>query len=101
MYYFIAENPSAELVEISIEGVKKIIEINKKGALPETFEEYIVDHPISELNFKDAAGQDSINRFDKKKNKRRKGGRKKINKNKRVPQTKIKSNTKEKQKKDA
>ena len=98
MYYFVAESPSADLIEISIEGVKKIIEINKKGDLPETFEDFIVDHPVSELNFKDASGQDNITRFDKKKKKRRKGGNFKSQKSKRNQKTKTKSQTKQKQK---
>ena len=90
MYYFVAESPSADLIEISIEGVKKIIEINKKGDLPETFEDFIVDHPVSELNFKYASGQDNITRFDKKKKKRRKGGNFKSQKSKRNQKTKTK-----------
>ncbi|MAW21454.1 MAG: hypothetical protein CMD16_03555 [Flavobacteriales bacterium] len=101
MYYFVPENPSAELLEISTEGVKKIIEINKKGGVPETFDEFIVDQSSSELNFKDATGQDNINRFDKKKNNRRKGGKFKSKKNKQIQKTRIKSKAKEKQKKDA
>jgi len=79
MYYFNPQNSSSELLEIPIEGVSKIIEINKKGELPQDFDKFILDKNVVEVNFKDAMGQDNINRFDKKKKtkpkfkKRRKG----------------------------
>lgn len=75
MFYFNPEDPTAELLEITLEGVKQIIELNKKGETPESFDRFVVESINNEARFQDAVGQDNINRFDRrsvKKNKRSK-----------------------------
>ena len=69
MYYFNSESYS-DLIELPIEGVKQIIELNKKGGAPVSFDEFTIDEEVDEVSFEDAMEQDNIDRFDKKKDKR-------------------------------
>ena len=81
MFYINPEDPTSELLEISTEGVKQIISRNKKGDVPESFDEYSLQEPVGEPVFEDVVGQDKINRFDHKKSKKR-GKQKKTKKTK-------------------
>ena len=96
MYYLNPDNPTPELLEINIEGVKQIINLNKKGKIPESFDQFTTEEVIAEPSFEDGTGQDNINRFDNKnakKNRKRKD---------RFKKRKIKLNKKQKNnKKDA
>ena len=58
----------------------QIIEDNKKGKRPKSFEDFVVDIDVDD--FKNAVGQGNINRFDSKKTikKRKKQEKKKKNK---------------------
>jgi cell fate regulator YaaT (PSP1 superfamily) len=67
MYYFNVNNPTSELLELPVASVQKILELNKKGEIPENFDSYIKNQNEREVSFEDATGQDNINRFDKKK----------------------------------
>lgn len=84
MYYFNVNNPTSELLEMPVASVKKILELNKKGEIPEDFDSFIKNQTQSEVSFEDAMGQDNINRFDKnqKKNKKRPERRANFKKNK-------------------
>jgi cell fate regulator YaaT (PSP1 superfamily) len=64
MFYFNSDDPHSELLEITTDGVKQIIDLNKKGDIPESFEQFKSDETILETSFEDAMGQDNINRFD-------------------------------------
>ena len=66
IYYFYTDVPG-EMIEIGIEDVNSIIELNKQGKLPEKLEDYVIIEEQKEVAFQNATGQDSINRFDKKK----------------------------------
>ena len=68
MFYYNPKNPS-ELMEFNKEKVHKIIELNNQGKAPSNFNEYINKEERMDLVFEDAAGQDNISRFDKKKKK--------------------------------
>ena len=82
MFYFNADAPTSELIEININGVREIIELNKKGKIPESFDEFKSENPIVEMGFEDAMGQDNITRFDNKKlKKKRRNTRRKPKKN--------------------
>lgn len=72
MYYFNVNNPTSELLELPVASVQKILELNKKGEIPENFDSYIKNQIVREVSFEDATGQDNINRFDKKKLKKTK-----------------------------
>ena len=39
MFYFNPDEPASELLEITTEGAKKIITLNKKGEIPENFDQ--------------------------------------------------------------
>ena len=76
LFYFNSDSPG-DLLELSIEKVNKIIELNKKGEIPENLKDYTDELEKKEVSFEDAMGQDNIGRFDKKKKskfkKKRKG----------------------------
>ncbi len=77
MFYFNPENPTSELIEIDVEGVRELIYLNKKGKIPESFDEFKSDQPIVEIGFEDVVGQENITRFDKKKRYKKKNRSKK------------------------
>ena len=67
MYYFNTSEPSSDLLEISTVSAKKILDLNKKGEIPENFDHFVSDPLVKEVSFEDAMGEDNINRFDNKK----------------------------------
>ena len=71
LFYFYTDI-IGEIIEIKLKDVKKIIELNKKGKLPEKIEEYMVVENQNQVVFEDASGKDKINRFDKKNKKNKK-----------------------------
>jgi len=71
MFYFNSDS-HGDLIELPIEGVRQIIELNKKGEIPLSFDEFTIEEKVTEVSFEDAMGQDNINRFDKKKPKNKK-----------------------------
>ena len=62
---------SNNFIELDVERVKKIIELNKKGVIPEDLiEEKVYTHKeIKTPDYENVVGQDSLTRFDEKKNK--------------------------------
>ena len=66
VFYFNSDNPISDLLEITTDGAKQIIALNKKGVIPENFDEFTTNKVAVEASFEDATGQDKINRFDKK-----------------------------------
>jgi cell fate regulator YaaT (PSP1 superfamily) len=82
LWYSYSESGSENLIPVTVERVKQIIEINNSGDKPETLadEESTMNQPIG---FKNDVGQDSIDRFEKKNNKENKKRSKKSKKNKR------------------
>jgi len=79
LFYFNLDS-SEDLIELSIKDANKIIELNKSGDCPD-HKEYTFEAIQKETSFEDAAGRDSINRFDEKpKTSRRSQRRKKFKK---------------------
>jgi cell fate regulator YaaT (PSP1 superfamily) len=99
MFYFNSDS-HGDLIELPIEGVKQIIELNKKGEIPSSFDEFTIEEKVVVVSFEDAMGQDNINRFDKKKpkNKKRKRPERRDNykKNKHKSQKRRQENNKPK-----
>ena len=97
MYYFNSDDPTTELLELTPDGANQIIGLNKKGEIPESFDEFRLEQAIDHASFEDATGQDSISRFDNKaikKSSKRSQRREKFKKNK------IKANQRRKSQKD-
>jgi cell fate regulator YaaT (PSP1 superfamily) len=81
LYAYESEKDGAPvLVNITVERVKEIIQLNKKGIMPIDLNDTSVSEKsdTSSLDYKNAVGQDDLDRFDKKKknNNRRKKNRK-------------------------
>jgi len=83
LWYSYSESASENLVPVTVERVKLIIELNKAGDKPETLAD--ADSALQQtLGFENDVGQDSIDRFEKKnKDKGRKSKKSKRNKRKR------------------
>ncbi|MDC0249406.1 regulatory iron-sulfur-containing complex subunit RicT [Flavobacteriales bacterium] len=92
LFYFNMDVPG-DLLELTIENANKIIELNKKGEIISSFEEFVEQVEQNEVSFEDAMGQDNIARFDNKKFKR-KQRRSKFYKNRANSRNKKKSETK-------
>jgi cell fate regulator YaaT (PSP1 superfamily) len=72
MTYSSAPGFPANLVILSVDRVKEIIAINRKGGKVDTLEEKQPEKPVQNMDFQNVVGQDSLTRFDKSKNKRKK-----------------------------
>lgn len=59
-------------IELDTEAVQKIIKAEKESKPVASLEEFVDDTPIVSTNFENSVGQDSLTRFDKPKNKRKK-----------------------------
>jgi cell fate regulator YaaT (PSP1 superfamily) len=71
MTYSTAPNIPQNLVEISLERAKEVIEWNKKGQKPETLAEN-TNQPNPTIDFTSSAGEGSLTRFDTKNKKKKK-----------------------------
>ena len=69
--WFVYKNDSINWHKISEENVKKILKINQSGKKIDNLEDYTISEIIPDINFENVVGQDSLTRFDKKKNKRK------------------------------
>ena len=73
MTYSTDKSMPANLVTISAERVFEVIALNKNGVKPDKLEIDQKEHQAELKEFGDIIGQDSINRFDKKKKKKGSG----------------------------
>jgi cell fate regulator YaaT (PSP1 superfamily) len=71
MFYFNSDDPTSDLLEITTDGARQIIALNKKGEIPESFDEFKADKIVIETNFDSATEEDNINRFDNKNSKKK------------------------------
>lgn len=66
MWYSYEDNPG-KFIELTIDRVKEIIAVNKKGKkVPELLSDVQISEKVREPAFQDVVGQDSLTRFDKK-----------------------------------
>ncbi len=93
MWYIMDNEDVSPPLPIHLDRVLEIIEMNKKGKKPESLNNFIIQEKPTEIKheYSDVVGQDSLERFDKKKPNRSKN-------NKRKPNNKKASNTNEKTK---
>ena len=78
MWYSMAPDSSVSLVEISVDRVKEIISLNRKGIKPRKLVEEVKPKPGKEIDFgyENEVGKESLTRFEEKRrksNKRKKG----------------------------
>ncbi|GAT62318.1 cell fate regulator YaaT, PSP1 superfamily [Paludibacter jiangxiensis] len=73
MAYSSAPGIPANLVTLSVDRVKEIIAINRKGGKVDSLEEKkLSDKPLQNIDFQNVVGQDSLTRFDQNKSKNKK-----------------------------
>lgn len=73
MYFIIEGEFGVSPVAIGLTEVLEIMELNKKGIKPGSFEEFVIEEESEEDEiYANVVGQDSLTRFDRKKKSRRK-----------------------------
>ncbi len=83
MYYYNPIDSSAELLAMHIKSVQQLIELNKKGSIPETFSDFVEKAPEDNTNLEKVITEQSLYRFDKK-TKRKRAERRKIFKKRKI-----------------
>ena len=77
------EGESDVFIPLSVERVKEVMEMNKKGEFPDelTFEKENKKTTEKKIDFENVVGQDSLTRFDKKSGSQRSNQRNRHSKN--------------------
>ena len=70
-WYSFDRQIALNLTPVPVERVGYIIEENKKGKIPEKLIEFEENTPVAEKEYSDVIGQDSLTRFEGKKNKKK------------------------------
>ena len=91
MWYSFDKFNSMNMVQVSVDRVKEIIRLNKKGIkVDKLISEKSIDNKKS-LDYENVVGQDSLNRFDKKDNPNKRRGKRKFRRKPRKPNKPTKS----------
>lgn len=91
MWYSFDKFNSMNMVQVSVDRVKEIIRLNKKGTkVDKLISEKSTDNKKS-LDYENVVGQDSLNRFDKKENPNKRRGKRKFRRKPRKPNKPAKS----------
>ncbi|RKE00214.1 PSP1 domain-containing protein [Marinifilum flexuosum] len=91
MWYSFDKFNSMNMVQVSVDRVKEIIRLNKKGTkVDKLISEKSIDNKKS-LDYENVVGQDSLNRFDKKENPNKRRGKRKFRRKPRKPNKPTKS----------
>jgi cell fate regulator YaaT (PSP1 superfamily) len=78
IFWYSLDNGSiTNFVPVPVERVNEIIELNKKGNIPENLTDYLEEKPSKKEGFSDVIGQESLTRFEDKNVKKRKKKRRK------------------------
>jgi len=73
MWYAYPRSAGESIVELGLDYVNEVIEQNSKGVFPERLEPIFNDVEVTKNDYENVVGQDSINRFDKRKKSKKKG----------------------------
>lgn len=77
IFWYSLQNESSSLIPVTVYNVKEIQRMNKNGKRPEKLSsEVLIPAKIESESFQNMAGQESINRFDKTDNRKRKFSKK-------------------------
>jgi cell fate regulator YaaT (PSP1 superfamily) len=71
MWYSFDSATASNLIPVPVERVIEIIQLNKQGVIVEKLTEYDLSGEVAEVGYMNAAGQESLTRFDDKKKGRR------------------------------
>lgn len=85
MWYSLQGELVSDFIPLTIDKVKKIIELNNQGIIPESLDAFAIpeDTKTAKLpDFKNVVGQDSLTRFDKNKKQKNKTNKNRNHKNK-------------------
>ncbi|MFC2118573.1 stage 0 sporulation family protein [Bacteroidota bacterium] len=77
LWYSFDPNSNAKLIPVSIERVKEIIDLNKKGIKADYLIKELKPNKIKSLDYENVVGQESLTRFDEKSKKKKKKKRNK------------------------
>ncbi len=73
LMWYSYENDPSNVMSLTLKKVNKVMEMNKKGKIPEKLEDFVSTVTVNEpkAEFENVVGQDDLNRFDEKKTKKR------------------------------
>ncbi len=73
LMWYSYENDPSNVMSLTLKKVKKVMEMNKNGKIPEKLEDFVSTVTVNEpkSDFENVVGQDDLNRFDEKKPKKR------------------------------
>ncbi len=75
MYFTPDKEGRGVRVELPVERVKEILEMNRRGNIPERALDSSYDHKERGMSYSDGVGEDSLSRFDEKRSAKKKRGR--------------------------
>ena len=70
MYYSFDKEGKGPIIKLPIRRIKEIIAMNRKGVIPPQASDSVEEEP-EDIKYTDGVGEESLNRFDEKKQKRR------------------------------
>ena len=72
LMWYSYENDPSNVMSLTLKKVKKVMEMNKNGKIPEKLEDFVSTVTVNEpkSDFENVVGQDDLNRFDEKKTKK-------------------------------
>jgi len=71
MWYSFDSSASTNLIPITVERVMEIIQMNKQGIIPDKLTDVDLTKVVEEIGYMNAAGQESLTRFDNTRKKER------------------------------
>ena len=80
MWYAYDDRDAGSIVELELADVKKIIQENKSGNLVHKLEQFTITEEVRDTDYENVVGQDSINRFDTRKKKKKRPNKRRFNK---------------------
>ena len=82
MWYAYPMSANESIVELPLDYVNKVIEQNSKGIVPDKLEQFFTPIDTPKNDYENVVGQDSINRFDNRQKKQKKGKKRRFFKRK-------------------
>ena len=82
MWYSYPSSANESIVELPLDYVNEVIEQNTKGVFPEKLEQFFNEIDEPKNDYENVVGQDSINRFDNRSKKIKKGNKRRFYKRK-------------------
>ncbi|MDR1755875.1 MAG: hypothetical protein LBR65_02815 [Culturomica sp.] len=71
MYYAFDKEGRGVHIRLSVDRIKEIIALNRKGVVPPKANDQVEEKKVPDIKYTDGVGEESLSRFDEKKSKKR------------------------------